>query len=136
MKIAFATDDGQTVSHHYGQAGHYTVLTIRENQVVAREMRSKERCNHGAGHDHGHAHVDAQPTLNVQGGGQPRDHHALMIEAISDCEAAIARGIGRGMYYALPRAGIRPIITDIASIDDAAQAYIDGTIIDHPEKVH
>ncbi len=133
MKIAFATDDGQTVSQHYGQAGHYVVLTIEGNQVVAREMRSKERCDHSA---HGHVHVDAQPTLTVQGGGQSRDHHALMIEAISDCEAAIARGIGRGMYYALPRAGIRPIITDIASIDDAARAYIDGTIVDHPEKVH
>lgn len=133
MKIAFATDDGQTVSLHFGQAGHYVVCTIEGNQVVEREMRSKARCNHSA---HGHVHVDAQPTVSVQGGEQPRDHHALMIEAISDCEAAIARGMGRGMYYALPRAGIRPIITDIASIDDAAKAYIAGTIANHPEKAH
>jgi hypothetical protein len=44
--------------------------------------------------------------------------------------------MGRGAHVSLTRAGIRPIITDIAGIEAAVQAVIDGTIIDHPEKLH
>jgi predicted Fe-Mo cluster-binding NifX family protein len=36
----------------------------------------------------------------------------------------------------MQQAGIRPIVTDIESIDEAIQAYLDGKIIDHTEKLH
>jgi hypothetical protein len=34
------------------------------------------------------------------------------------------------------RLNIKPIITDIKNIDDAVQAVINGSIIDHTEKLH
>ena len=52
MKIAVVTDDGETISQHFGRAQHYVVLTIENGQVTGREMRDKFGHRHGAGEPH------------------------------------------------------------------------------------
>lgn len=37
IKIAAVSDDGQTISQHFGRAKYYTVLTIENGQIIARE---------------------------------------------------------------------------------------------------
>jgi hypothetical protein len=59
-----------------------------------------------------------------------------MFAAIPDCEIVLARGMGQGAYRGLEQMGARPVLTDIAEIEAAAQAIIDGTIEDHPERLH
>ena len=68
LKIAVITDDGKTISQHFGRAAYYLVLTIKEGKVTDREMRDKmghnhfstqphEEESHGAGHGHdAHSH--------------------------------------------------------------------------------
>ena len=41
MKVAVITDDGKTISRHFGRAPYYVVLTIEDGQIIHREMRSK-----------------------------------------------------------------------------------------------
>ena len=132
MKIAFATDDGQTISAHFGRASHYMVITIENGQPVQREMRDKLGHNHFANEPHG-THEADQPH-----GFDPasQDRHNRMIEAIKDCEAMLCKGMGRGAYESLRTANIRPIVTDITDIDEAGIAYANGQIIDHTEKLH
>ena len=38
MKVAIVTDDGTTVSQHFGMARYYAVLTVKGQQVVGREV--------------------------------------------------------------------------------------------------
>ena len=59
-----------------------------------------------------------------------------MIDPISDCQALITRGMGMGANLSLKEHGIQPIITDIHDIQAALDAYLAGTLIDHPEKLH
>ena len=59
-----------------------------------------------------------------------------MVEAITDCEAVLVRGMGRGAYIAMQDANITPIVTDIADAEAAVKAYLDGDIVDHTEKLH
>jgi predicted Fe-Mo cluster-binding NifX family protein len=59
-----------------------------------------------------------------------------MAMTISDCEAVLARGMGDGAYQNLLAQGITPIITDIASIDEAVLAYAEGRIVNHTERLH
>ena len=33
-------------------------------------------------------------------------------------------------------AGIRPVVTDIASVDEAVMAYVEGNIVDQVERLH
>ena len=59
-----------------------------------------------------------------------------MAEAIADCEALLCRGMGMGAYESMKARGIRPVVTDITSIDEAVMAYVEGNIVDQVERLH
>lgn len=131
MKIAIATDDSTTISAHFGRAQYFDVFTIVENVVTARETRPKANHNQFVGEHHGHEHRETH-------GAHPESlhRHNAMIQAIHDCQVLIARGMGMGAYQSLSDAGISPILTDIGRIEEALQAYLAGTLVNHPEKLH
>ena len=132
MKIAAVSEDGRTISQHFGRAPFYIVVTVEDGKIVSREQRDKM----------GHAHFAGEPHAEDQ---DPRGHgfdaaaqgrHTRMSAAIADCQALLARGMGAGAYESLQQAGIRPVITDISTIDEAVQAYLTGRIVDHTERLH
>lgn len=51
-------------------------------------------------------------------------------------QKSVTRGMGQGAHDNLKQAGIQPILTDIHEIEPALQAYIEGTLSDHPERLH
>jgi predicted Fe-Mo cluster-binding NifX family protein len=59
-----------------------------------------------------------------------------MAEAIDDCEALLCRGMGMGAYQSMQVRGIRPIVTDIADINEAVMAYVEGRIVDYTDRLH
>jgi predicted Fe-Mo cluster-binding NifX family protein len=132
MKIAVITDDGKTISQHFGRANYYQVLTVENGQIVNREMRDKLSHSHFANEPHD-PEIPGQPH-----GFSPasQDRHAQMAQAITDCEVLLCRGMGMGAYESMKTYGIRPIVTDIVAIDDAVKAYIDGSIVDQIDRLH
>jgi predicted Fe-Mo cluster-binding NifX family protein len=133
MKIAVITDDGKTISQHFGRANYYAVLTVENGQIVQREMRDKLSHKHFANEAHDHSHESGE-RHGFDSASQSR--HAQMSQAIADCETLICRGMGAGAYESMKERGIRPVVTDIALIDDAAMSYANGELIDHIEKLH
>lgn len=140
MKIAAVTDDGVTISRHFGRSRFYTVVTVEDGKVTAREQREKLGHAHFSQEDHGEpgsghaAHGSGRAGHGFDAAS--RERHARMASAITDCEVLISRGMGAGALENLKEAGIRPILTDISTIDEAVSAYLDGTIVDHPEMLH
>lgn len=133
MKIAIITDDEKTISQHFGRAHHYAVLTIENGTIVQRELRDKLGHQHFANEAHDHAHEPGQ-----RHGFDPasQSRHEQMTEAIADCEILICRGMGAGAYESMKARGIRPIVTDVEGIDEAALACSAGNLADHIEKLH
>jgi predicted Fe-Mo cluster-binding NifX family protein len=132
MKVAAITDDGRTISQHFGRAPYYMVVTVEENKIVNHELRQKL----------GHAQFANEPHPQEEP-GQPHgmdaashNKHLQMAEAIADCEALLCRGMGMGAYESMKARGIRPVVTDIVSIDEAVMAYANGQIMDHVEELH
>lgn len=132
IKVAAVSDDGQTISQHFGRAKYYTVLTIEDGQITAREQRDKMGHAHFSGEDHakeqdprGHGFAPAE-----------QDRHFQMAEAIQDCQYLLARGMGAGAYSSMEQVGIKPVITSLSSIDEAALETAAGTIVNHREKLH
>jgi predicted Fe-Mo cluster-binding NifX family protein len=130
IKVAAITDDGETISQHFGRAQFYLVATIENGQIVKRELRNKL----------GHAHFANQPHPEEQS-GQPHgmdsvshNKHLQMAEAIADCEALLCRGMGA--YESMKTLDIRPVVTEIAVINEAVEAYIEGSIVDQIERLH
>ncbi|MBM3130585.1 MAG: dinitrogenase iron-molybdenum cofactor biosynthesis protein [Chloroflexi bacterium] len=132
MKIAAITDEGKTISQHFGRAPYYLVVTIENGQIVNREMRDK------LGHAHfaNDPHEEDQPGQPHGFGPAAQDRHTRMAEAIADCQALLCGGMGRGAYESMRARGIKPIVTHIASIAEAVQAYIEGRIVDQVERLH
>jgi hypothetical protein len=44
--------------------------------------------------------------------------------------------MGSGAYQSMLARGIRPVVTDLTSIDEAALAYAQGTIVDRTDLLH
>ena len=131
MKIAVITEDGNTVSQHFGRAPYYLVCTIENGKIVSSELMNKMGHNQFGGESH-EDHHDENHGMDEE----HHNRHAQMANPISDCEALICGGMGRGAYDSMRRVNIKPIVTDFVDIDQAVQAYIDGKLIDHTEKLH
>lgn len=131
MKLAVITDDSQTISAHFGRVQYYEVFTIEDGQIVHRERRSKANHNQFAGEHHDHTHGAAHGTDPAS-----ESRHMMMLEGIHDCQVVLARGMGTGAFNRLVSSGIRPIITDISSVEAAVNAYLTGSLIEHPERLH
>jgi predicted Fe-Mo cluster-binding NifX family protein len=130
MKVACVSDDLRTISAHFGRAQSYVVLTVEQGQIVHREVRDKL----------GHSHFAGQETHapGVGHGLDPASHnrHVSMVEAIRDCEALLARGMGRGAYISMEQVGITPIATDVEDIEEAVLAYANGRLENRSDRLH
>ena len=136
MKIAIATDDCKTISSHFGQAEKYVVITIEEGCIIFREIRAKanQQGFKREGLDGNHRHRDDPRGRGY--GRRSEENHKRMFKAIDDCQVVLARGMGNGAYHGFHQMDIQPILTDIRDIKLAVQAVVDGSIKDHPERLH
>jgi transcriptional regulator with XRE-family HTH domain/predicted Fe-Mo cluster-binding NifX family protein len=132
MKIAVITDDGQTISQHFGRAPYYLVFTIEGGKIVERELRDK------MGHNQFSAHPHAHDSHTPEHGTDAASHekHSSMAETIADCKAILCGGMGMGAYESMRRLNIQPVVTDLSDIDAAVQAFITGKLVDHTELLH
>jgi predicted Fe-Mo cluster-binding NifX family protein len=132
VKIAVISDDGVTISQHFGRAEMYVVLTIEDGQIVAEESRPK--VGHSAFMTQPHADLDAQGRHGFGAGAQSR--HQQMAEAIGDCQALIAGGMGWGAQESLQQLSIEVVITDVEDARDAALRHAGGELPNLVERLH
>jgi predicted Fe-Mo cluster-binding NifX family protein len=132
MKIAAITEDGTTISQHFGRAPYYLVVTVEDGKVVSKERRDK------AGHHTFAAgqHHDTAPgeRHGYDAGAQSR--HAAMAQSIADCKVLLAGGMGWGAYENLKSRGIEAVVTDIENIDEAVKLYLEGKLPNLMERLH
>jgi predicted Fe-Mo cluster-binding NifX family protein len=130
MKVACVSDDLRTISAHFGRAQYYVVVTVEEGKIVNREVRDKL----------GHQHFVSQETHDAGTGhgmdAASHNRHVSMAEAIRDCEALLARGMGRGAYISMEQVGIKPMATDVEEIDEAVLAYAEGRLENRIDRLH
>lgn len=125
-RICFATDDGKTISAHFGMAGNYLVVDIKDGIAISSELRQKPFHEPAKGGD-----------------GAPHSHHGHdhslrdgMIEAVRDCRVVIAGGMGKPMHDALTASGATVYVTRIRQIEEALEVYGKGLLDDQPGRVH
>jgi predicted Fe-Mo cluster-binding NifX family protein len=132
VRIAAITDDGKTISQHFGRARYFLVVTIEDDKISTQELRDK------VGH---HTFAPHEAT----GHGRPGSHgfdsasrsrHGQMLAVIADCQVVLAGGMGQGMLQNLAQAGIRPLLTEVKNIEEAIRAFQEGRLVDRSERVH
>ena len=131
MKIAVISEDGNTISQHFGRAPLYVVVTVEDGEIVSKETRDKTGHHSFAGQ-----HQDTAPGERHGYGAGAQSRHASMMESIADCQVLIAGGMGWGAYESLKSHNIEGVVTDIADIDEAVKLYLDGKLPNLMERLH
>jgi predicted Fe-Mo cluster-binding NifX family protein len=131
MKIAVITNDGKSISQHFGRAAYYVVFTVEENRITGRELHEKMGHNQFAGEEH---HEHHGPGHGMDEAAQNR--HAQMAGAIADCQVLLCGGMVMGAYVSMKQLNIQPIITELLDVDQAVNAYMDGNLVDRTERLH
>ena len=131
MKIAAITEDGTTISQHFGRAPLYLVVTVEDGKVTNKETRDKTGHHTFAAH-----HSDLAPgeRHGYDAGAQTR--HASMAETISDCQVLLAGGMGWGAYESLKDHNIEAVVTDVENIDEAVKLYLAGKLPNLMDRLH
>ena len=131
MKIAVITEDGTTISQHFGRAPLFAVVTVEDGRIASKETRAKTGHHTFAAHHpelaHGERHgYDARSQAR----------HASMAETVADCQVLIAGGMGWGAYESLKSRNIQPIVTDVRTISEAVKLYLEGKLPNLMERLH
>ena len=132
MKIAFVTDDGVTITQHFGRAGKYLVVEVEEGKEVSRDLRDRQghKQNHQTGIENNHV-----ATRDHEG---PAAHskHVQMMAAIEDCDVVVCGGMGRGAFNSIVSLGKEVFMTNTGDINDALEGYLAGELVDMSDLVH
>jgi len=119
-KIAAVTEDGSTISSHFGMAPMYRVFTIEDSNVVSDETRSKP--HHQRHPDHKH-------------GGHELHGHADMFAPVADCQVLLCGGMGTPAYQKAQVAGLQVVLVG-GEIGAVVEAYLAGQVESDPRRVH
>lgn len=132
MKIAFVTDDGKTISAHFGRAAYYLVVDVEDGKEVKREMIEKMGHTHFQA-DHQHEEHSDQPH-----GFSPeaKSRHAAMLDTMGDCSVVVCGGMGRGALQYIEDSGKEACLTEVRSIDEALKLYLAGNLPSRIELSH
>lgn len=130
MKIAFVTDDGNTICKHFGRATKYLVVDLENGSEVSRELRDK--LGHAHFHKPGEEHSDDHDHNSPENHGK----HVQMVDAIADCQAVIAGGMGQGAVRSINSLGKEVFTTRLDLIDEALKDFLDGDLVNMSDLVH
>ncbi|MBU1299451.1 MAG: iron-molybdenum cofactor biosynthesis protein [Bacteroidetes bacterium] len=117
MKIAIASDEGRSISSHFGRTKGFVIFDVEGNEIKSREYRNNTFTGHARG---------------LEGAGHNIDRHGPIITALKDCSTVIAHGMGKRIYNDLKEAGINVFITGEVDIEKVIALYLKGELVDKP----
>ena len=123
-KIAFPTDDGETIGRHLGEAQFYVVAILDDAENVTFETREKPHHHHNQG-----THPNEQEEDHNQRG-------PALFTPILDCQILIAGGMGQPTFDHAQAQGLEVILPPQQNIKDALDAYRAGTLISDMRRIH
>lgn len=132
MKVAAISDDGVTISQHFGRAPYCVVLTVEEGRIVDKETRPKTGHHTFAAHEPPKLGPGERHGYDAGSGSR----HASMAETISDCQVLLCGGMGWGAYESMKSYNIEPIVTDVKNIYEAVLLYLKGKLTNLVERLH
>lgn len=122
MNIAVPSDDQQTVAHHTGRCAGFLVFRVEDGRASRQEYRQNSFTDHARGqcgdHDHQHDHRH----------GHGHHGHAPLIEALRDCQAIVAGGMGPRLVVELEQNGIEVYAASAHDAQESADLYAQGKL--------
>ena len=122
MKIGIPTNDGTSISEHFGRSAAFLIFETENGQIKSRELKSN-----GEKHSHAQGACDHHST-------EIKPHnHAGILAALEGCELVICAGMGRRAAEALQGCGTQIVVVAPASADETVAAYLAGKLTTQKE---
>jgi predicted Fe-Mo cluster-binding NifX family protein len=115
MKVAVASDDKETISHHFGRALGFVVFPVSGGKRGPSEYRE---------------------NIGKSTGECGSCDHGRMIENIKDCDVVISYGMGRRIYHDLTANKIRAVVTDKENVREAMDSFLRNELENRTDKLH
>ncbi len=115
MKVAIASDDKKTISHHFGRAQGFMVYEIKDGKASFSQYRE---------------------NVGKSKGECGTCDHGAMIKNIADCKFVISHGMGQRIYADLTAKGIIPIVTDEDAVETALVQFMGDSLINRLDRLH
>lgn len=127
MRVALASDDGLNITSHFGRAEYYVVVEIHGGEILSRRLVPKEN------------HYSLRSTKLAHRGDPDEaiseEQHRRMFDPVEDCDILVARGMGASAVRRVQELGLKPILTDLATVDEVLKAYLEGALQHCPERI-
>ena len=117
MRIAVPTNDGASISEHFGRSAAFLIFEIENGQIKSRELKTN-----GAKHSH------AQGACDHHSAESKPHSHAGILAALDGCEVVICAGMGQRAAEALKGCGTQIVVTAPASAEETVTAYLAGRL--------
>jgi predicted Fe-Mo cluster-binding NifX family protein len=123
MKIAVPTNDGTSISPHFGRSAAFLIFEVENGTIKSRETRTN-------GTEHSHAQGECASHEAEAG----QHSHQGIIAAIDGCQTVICGGMGHRAAEALKAWGITDIVVTVPGLaEDAVSKFLNGTLARMPE---
>ena len=120
MKVAVASQDGVSISAHFGCSSCFLVFDVEGGKICDEHVISDAF--------EGHAEGECEAERGMHNNGSTVDH-ADMVAALEGCQVVLCHGMGWRAAEELVRTGINPmVIQGELSPREAVQHYIDGKL--------
>lgn len=120
MKIAIASDDGKKIAAHTGRCACFVVCDVENAQIVAREVRPNTFTLHARGN-----HSGRREGAHHSGSS---GRHDSLLDALSDCQVFICRGMGPRLVADLQERGMKLVFCSETDVEEAASKFASGTL--------
>lgn len=130
MKVAVASNDGRTISAHFGRSRGFVIFEVNDGEVRQAGYLENTFTGHALGHHHEHAHHS--------GGGYHQHHHSHrgILEALQDVDVVISHGMGWRIYEDLKSAGKQVFVTEETDVEKAVKMYAEGKLTNLDDLIH
>jgi predicted Fe-Mo cluster-binding NifX family protein len=122
MKIAAITQDGKSISSHFGMADKYLIFEVQDGQIVSQNEVDKP-------------HHAVHPDHEAQGSRHEGHGHDDMFAPLRDCQVLLAGGMGGPAYQKALDTGLEVVLSG-GQIKSALEAYLRGELHSDPLRVH
>ena len=123
MKIALPTNDGVTISEHFGRSASFLIFEIENGQIKSRELRTN-------GMEHSHA----QGACDHHSAESKPHNHAGILAAVEGCGLVICAGMDQRAAEALRSCGTQIVVAPPASAEETVVAYLAGKLTPQTER--
>lgn len=118
MKVAVASIDGVSISHHFGRSQCFIIFDVEGEKFGEPTVRPNSYTAHAKGECDGEA----------DHGDQPHSHVSI-VAALKDCSAVLCYGMGWRAAEDLHRNGIQPFVIDgEVTPKEAVQQFVAGNL--------